>query len=97
VRIGLLISLEKAQKLGDLELRADTPGFTVEMYATKSEEVPPDVLDSRWKHVDDARDVGIRETLKLDGTYRHVLLWITTQPADTKVAIPEIKLFAQED
>jgi hypothetical protein len=97
VRMGLVISLDKAQKLGDLKLKADTPGFTVETYATKSSDVPPDVLDARWKHLDDARDVGVRETLKLDGTFRHVLLWITAQPADTKVAIPEIELFQQED
>ena len=41
----------------------------------------------------DARDAGVSETLKLDGKYRHVLLWFTVQPADTKVRIPEIKLF----
>jgi hypothetical protein len=97
VRIGLVISLDKATKLGDLEMKVDTPGFRVEMYATKSSELPPDVLDSRWKHVRDRKDVGVRETLKLDGEYRHVLLWITSQPADTKVAIPEIELFQQED
>ena len=97
VRVGLLISLEKAQKLGNLKLKADTPGFTVETYATKSSQVPPDVLDARWKHLDDARDVGVEETLKLDGTFRHVLLWITAQPADTKVAIPEVTLFEPKD
>ena len=97
VRLGLVISLDQAQKLGDLEFKADTPGFTVESYGTRSTKVPPDVLDARWKHLDDVRDVGVRETLKLDGEYRHILLWITAQPADTKVAIPEIELFSQED
>jgi hypothetical protein len=67
------------------------------MYGSRAKDVPPDVLDARWKHIEDARDVGVRETLKVDGEYKHVLLWITSQPADTKVGIPEIELFPQED
>jgi len=97
VRIGLVVSLEKAQKLGELEMTADTPGFTVESYGAASSQLPPDVLDARWEHLDDVRDAGVSETFKLNGRFRHVLLWITAQPADVKVAIPEIKLFAQED
>jgi hypothetical protein len=97
VRIGLAISLAKAQALDSLELRADTPGFTVEVYATKESRLPPDILDSRWKHLKNKTDVGVTTDVDLNGTYRHVLLWIREQPADTKVAIPEVKLFPKED
>lgn len=93
VQMGLVVSLKEVKALTDLELRADTPGFTVEVYATRATELPADVTDERWEHVTDARDAGVSETLKLDGKYRHVLLWFTVQPADTKVRIPEIKLF----
>ena len=93
VRAGLLLSLDEAKTLGDLEFTAGTPGFTVEVYATRSKELPPDVLDSRWEHVGDRRDVGVEETVELGGTFRHVLLWITEQPADTKVALTEVQLY----
>lgn len=92
VRAGLTLSLAKAATLSDLVFQADTPGFTVEIYATKSETIPPDVLDSRWEHVANRRDAGVEETVELDGKFRHVLLWVTEQPADTKVAIPEVQL-----
>jgi hypothetical protein len=95
VRAGLTLSLEKAASLKKLEVTADTPGFTVEVYATKSADIPPDVLDARWTHVASRRDADVDETVKFDAAkkYRHVLLWFTVQPADTKVEIPEVQLF----
>ena len=94
VRIGLAVSLEEAQALSRLVLRADTPGFTVEVYGTRAAELPPDVLDARWKNLGSTRDAGLREKVVLDGRFRHVLLWFTAQPADTIVRIPEVQLFA---
>ena len=93
VKIGLAVSLEKARALEALAFRADTPGFTVEVYGTRADRLPSDVLDSRWEHVDDRRDVGVRERIPLDGKFKHVLLWITVQPADSKVAVPEVEVF----
>ena len=93
VRAGLAISLEKAQALSKLEFQAGTPGFTVEVYATRAAQLPPDVLDGRWEHVADRREVGPEEEIELDGKYRHVLLWVTSMPADTIVGIPEVQLF----
>ena len=93
VRVGIAVSLEEAQTLSKVALTADTPGFTVEVYATRATKLPPDVLDARWEHVGDRADAGVTEEVELDGTYRHVLLWFTTQPADTIVRIPEIQLF----
>ena len=93
VLAGVVVSLEEAQRLSALEFRVDTPGMTVEVYATRAEELPPDILDSRWEHPASQRDVGVTDRVALDARYRHVLLWITDQPADTKAAIAEIRLF----
>ena len=93
VRIGLAISLEKAQTLSRVAFQADTPGFDVELYGTRAASLPPSIADSRWERLDSMRDVGIREEFAVAGKYRHVVLWVTAQPADTKVAIPEIQLF----
>ena len=93
VKIGLAVSLEQARALEAVAFKADTPGFTVEVYGTRADRLPPDVLDGRWEHISDRKDVGIRERVPLDGKFKHVLLWITVQPADSKVAIPEVEVF----
>lgn len=93
VDIGLAVSLDEARTLSRFVFGADTPGFTVEVYGSRSATLPPDVLDARWETIDTRKDVGVREEVALKGTYRHVLLWVTAQPADTKVAVPEIQLF----
>jgi hypothetical protein len=93
VRIGLAVSLEEARTLSKVAFDVGTPGFTVEVYGTRAGELPPDVLDARWEHVADRRDVGTSEEVALDGRYRHVLLWVTAMPADTIVRIPEVQVF----
>ena len=72
----------------------------MELYATDSEELPPDVLDTRWAHLKDISDVGTgaggKQVVSLgSGTtkYRHVLLWFTTPPKDgLTVRVSELKL-----
>jgi len=93
VDVGLAVSLDEARTLSQLAFAVDTPGFTVEVYGSRAEKLPPDVLDARWENLDTLEDVGVREELDLKGKYRHVLLWVTTQPADTKVAINSFQLF----
>ncbi len=93
VDIGLAVSLDEARTLSQLAFKADTPGFTVEVYGTRAAKLPPDVLDARWENIDTRKDVGVREEVELKGKYRHVLVWVTAQPADTKAAISEIQLF----
>jgi hypothetical protein len=93
VRIGLAVSLEQARTLSRIAFKADTPGFTVEVYGTRAAKLPPDILDARWENLGTKKDVGISEELDVSGKFRHVVLWVTAQPADTKVAIPEIQLF----
>jgi hypothetical protein len=93
VQTGIVVSLDKATSLSDLEYRLNTPGATIEVYATTSAQLPPDILDSRWEHPASRRDSDVTEKVALDGKFRHVLLWVTEQPADTKVAVADIKLF----
>ena len=82
-----------------LELRTKTPGFRVEIYATDSDELPPDVLDTRWAHIKDVSEVGAdaaTQTITLGGgstKYRHLLLWFTTPPTDgTTVRVTELRV-----
>ena len=95
VQIGLLVSLEEAQAIDKVRPQAGTPGFTVELYGSKLG-TPPDEAPGAtkyWKQLDVTRDFGTDEKLNVGGgKYRHVLLWFTDQPADTKVMIPEVEL-----
>ena len=102
VGAGLVVDLGKVRGLRQLDLTTKTPGFKVEIYATDSDVLPPDVLDTRWAHVKDVKTVGTgaaggKEIVALgSGTtkYRHVLLWFTTPPTDgLTVRVSELKLF----
>jgi hypothetical protein len=97
---GVTVDLGKQQGLREIDLTTKTPGFKVEVYATDSDELPPDVLDTRWAHLKDVPDVGSgagnKQIISLgSGTtkYRHVLLWFTVPPADgLTVRVSELKL-----
>lgn len=100
VGVGVLVDLGKQTAVRVAELQTKTPGFRTEIYATDSEELPPDILDTRWAHVKDVSDVGVeddgKERIVLGGgstKYRYVLLWVTMPPADgTTVGISELSL-----
>jgi hypothetical protein len=96
---GVVIDLGKLRGVRELDLTTKTPGFRVEVYATDSEELPTDVLDTRWAHVKDASKVGAdngAQKISLGGgstKYRHVLLWFTTPPTDgPTVRVSELKV-----
>jgi hypothetical protein len=97
---GLTVDLGKVEGLREIDLTTKTPGFKVEIYATDSDELPPDVLDTRWAHLKDVTNVGSgagnKQIVSLgSGTskYRHVLLWFTTPPTDgLTVRVSELKL-----
>jgi hypothetical protein len=102
VGVGLVVDLGKQTPLKIAELRTKTPGFRVEIYATDSEELPPDVLDTRWAHIKDVSDIGTspdavgKERIVLGGgssKYRYLLLWVTTPPpGGGQVGISELSL-----
>jgi RNA polymerase subunit RPABC4/transcription elongation factor Spt4 len=95
VNIGLLVSLDEAKAIDKVRLQAGTPGFTVELYGSKLG-TPPDGAPGAtkyWTKLDATRDFGTDEMLTVGGgKFRHVLLWFTDQPADTKVMIPDVQL-----
>ncbi|PTL58695.1 hypothetical protein [Paraconexibacter algicola] len=104
--VGLVIDLEKATKVRAIELLTDTPGYRVELYGTKSSEIPKDVIDTRWEHyadrskVDESTKDGnvaddAKERISLRGVRdaRYVLVWITTPPTKSPtVRIQELSL-----
>jgi hypothetical protein len=95
VNIGLLVSLERAKAIDKVRLRAGTPGFNVELYGSKLGTPPEHAPGATkyWRKLDETRDFGTDEKLDAGGErFRHVLLWFTEQPADTKVMIPEVEL-----
>jgi len=97
---GLAVALPKLQGVREIELKTKTPGFKIEIYATDEEDLPPDVLDTRWAHLKDVKGVGSdtdgAETVNLGSgstKYRHVLLWFTAPPTEgSTVRISELKL-----
>ncbi|MCW3004868.1 MAG: hypothetical protein JWQ20_4166, partial [Conexibacter sp.] len=97
---GVTVDLGKTRGIREIDLTTKTPGGKVEIYATDSDELPPDVLDTRWAHLKDVSDLGTadggKQTIALgSGTteYRHLLLWFTTPPTDgLTVRVAELKL-----
>ncbi|HMJ34556.1 MAG TPA: hypothetical protein VK501_11620 [Baekduia sp.] len=97
---GVTVDFGKTRGIREIDLTTKTPGFKVEVYATDSDELPPDVLDTRWAHLKDVTDVGTgagnKQIISLgSGTtkYRHVLLWFTAPPPDgLTVRVSELKL-----
>lgn len=97
---GLAVALPKLEGIREIDLKTKTPGFKIEVYATDEQDLPPDVLDTRWAHLKDVTGVGTdsdgAETVNLGSgstKYRHVLLWFTAPPAEgSTVRISELKL-----
>ncbi len=106
--VGLVLDLKEARSVRVLELATSTPGFRAEIYASDSDELPPDILDTRWAHIKDRSNVDGsgtkdknkkgdgKERIVLGGgtaKYRYVLLWLTTPPEDgPTVRISDVKL-----
>jgi hypothetical protein len=97
---GLAVALPKLEGIREVDLTTKTPGFKIEIYATDEDDLPPDVLDTRWAHLKDVTGVGTdtdgKEIVNLgSGTtkYRHLLLWFTAPPADgSTVRVSELKV-----
>jgi len=93
--VGLVVDLGRARGVKILQLATSTPGFRAEIFASDSDQLPPDILDTRWAHIRDRSDVdetaGTDKNVKGDGKerivlgggsakYRYVLVWLTTPP-----------------
>jgi hypothetical protein len=106
--VGLVIDLQKTRHVQSIALATSTPGYTAEIYGAPDGDLPPDVLDARWTHlvnrkqVDETNHDGSRahdgaEHIALRshaGDYRYVLLWFTAPPAagGPTVRIAELQL-----
>jgi hypothetical protein len=100
IAVGYAVDLGKLQGVRQIELQTPTPGFRVEIYATDEAELPPNILDTRWSHIKDVSNVGVKDDGKQKivlgaGTtkYRNVLLWFTQPPTDApRLRLTELKL-----
>lgn len=105
--VGLVIDLGKETAVGAVEILSDTPGYRLETYGATSDPLPPDILDTRWKHF---TDIGSFDRTTKDGNtkgddidrlslggerkIRRLALWVTTPPERAPlVRISEIRLF----
>jgi hypothetical protein len=96
MQVGLAVDLGKKRSIKELQVQTSTPGFRIELYATDTAQLPPDILDTRWAHLKNLSDVTKKDKVTLAGDghkYRYVLLWLTTPPqSGPTVKIKELKL-----
>jgi hypothetical protein len=99
--LGYVIDLKKARPVQRLDLLTDTPGFRAEIFGANTDELPPQISDSRWAFlkgrdkVDETSKEGGKpgdgkERITIsDGSqkYRYLLIWFTT-PAPTVAPDP---------
>lgn len=60
MQVGLLIDLEKARNVKEIDLGTTTPGGRIEVYGAVGSALPPDILDTRWEHVASQSEVDAR-------------------------------------
>ncbi|MBA3328357.1 MAG: hypothetical protein H0T43_08650 [Solirubrobacterales bacterium] len=96
LRVGLVVDLGAAYSLDSLKIRTPTPGYDIELYGAEGKSVPDDILDKRWEHLTDPKNVADGRVVDLKGRsdkkLRLVVLWFT-QPkdaADPRVALGEV-------
>ncbi len=96
LQVGVVIDLEAAKQVRGLDVRTSTPGGRVEVYATDSSTLPPDVLDTRWDHPASRSSLDRSERItfpKGGAKYRYVTLWFTTPPKSGRtVGLAELKV-----
>ena len=46
-----MVDLGKKRSVKELRQHTGTPGFRLEAYAADTAQVPPDILDTRWAHL----------------------------------------------
>jgi hypothetical protein len=97
--VGLLVDLGAPYALESLRIATPTPGFRAELYGAVQKDVPADVLDKRWQHLTDRKQVADGEPIDLKGKgdaakYQLFLVYVTmpAEPTDPRVAIDEFTL-----
>jgi hypothetical protein len=94
---GLVLDLGKPYDLRALQIATPTKGFRVELYgAVDAKELPEDILDKRWEHLTDIKQVADGKVVSLlkksENKQRLLLIWITApaEPTDPRVAIGNV-------
>jgi serine/threonine-protein kinase len=95
--VGLYVDAEPSVNGRSLEIHTPEPGWTMEIYGTRSE--PPDTWPSDlWTQLGGGTVEREKQTFKLDTgdrRYRYYLVWITALPPDQgKVEITQLNLSA---
>ena len=83
MQVGLVVDLGQKRSIKELRLRTGTPGFRIETYAADTAQLPSDILDTRWAHLNSQTGVTKDDTMTLapdSHKYRYLLLWLTTPP-----------------
>ncbi len=95
LQVGVVVDLGAVKQVRGLTISA-TKGVAVEVYASDSSVLPPDILDTRWDHPASRKATSTTEkvTFPRGGKrYRYVTVWFTKAPkAVTSVAVKELEL-----
>ncbi len=95
---GLLLDLGAKRDLRGVVIQTTTPGFNVEIWATSDASAPPNILDSRWSHIRNRKNVGTDERIAIGNDtskYRNLLLWFRSAPAGgTKLRVNEVEVLS---
>jgi hypothetical protein len=99
IAAGLMLDLGKPYSLRALRLRTPTSGFRIEIYGAQSaKETPEDLLDKRWEHLTDIREVQDNKLVSLlkksENKFELLLLYVTTpaEPSDPRAAIGNVEI-----
>ena len=80
LQVGVVVDLKARKQVRGIEFTTSTPGADVEVYATDSSTLPPDILDTRWDHPASRPDAKRQQRIVLPrggAKYRYVVLWFT--------------------
>jgi hypothetical protein len=94
---GLLLNLGKPYALRAIKIATPTKGFSLELYgAVSNKAIPEDILDKRWEHLTDIKNVTDGKLVSLlkksTNKFEYLLLYITTpaEPTDPRVAVGKV-------
>jgi hypothetical protein len=81
-KVGLVVDLRSAERIGSITLSTGSPGMAVEFYGA-SGPLPGTITDRAWVHLASRTAIGPQMTVGLgarDKSFDHVLIWITHAP-----------------
>lgn len=83
IGVGLLVDLNSATRIGALEVRTQTPGFTIEVLGATQAPVPGKRNSNRWIKLAGTKALKATETFHIhqQRQVRYILLWVKSVPA----------------